>query len=214
MPIGFYFSGSGGTLQLPVNPAELTVKYQGNNQVTEVVKLGQINILRDRKLAALSLDCLLPGDDYYPFVTGQWRPPEQIVKYFRDALEEKRPLRFVVSEFSLNMQMSVESVSEQRVAGDHESIMCSLSLLQYRSYAASVLVIKPTATASGASSKGKRESNKSPGSTYTVKSGDSFWRIAQQQLGDGSRYGEVASLNGMTAASVIHPGDILKLPVK
>jgi nucleoid-associated protein YgaU len=214
MSIGFYFSGSGGTLQLPVNPPELTVKYQGNNQVTEVVKLGQINILRDRKLASLSLDCLLPGDDYYPFITGRWQPPAQIVKYFRSALEGKKPLRLVVSEFNLNMQMSVESVSEQRVAGDHDSVMCSLSLLQYRSYAASVLVIKPTATTSGASSKGKRESDKSPSSTCTVKSGDSFWRIAQQQLGDGSRYNEIAALNGMTAASVIHPGDVLKLPKK
>ena len=50
------------------------------------------------------------------------------------------------------------------------------------------------------------------GKTYTVKGGDSFWKIAEEQLGDGSRYKELAMYNGKTAASVIHPGDVLKLP--
>ena len=48
--------------------------------------------------------------------------------------------------------------------------------------------------------------------TYTVKSGDSFWKIAAEQLGNGNRYKELAEYNGMTANSVIHPGDVLKLP--
>ncbi len=50
------------------------------------------------------------------------------------------------------------------------------------------------------------------GKTYTVKGGDSFWKIAEEQLGDGSRYKELATYNGKTAASVIHPGDVLELP--
>lgn len=48
--------------------------------------------------------------------------------------------------------------------------------------------------------------------TYTVKAGDSWWSIAAAQLGDGSRYNELAAYNGKTAASVIHPGDVIKLP--
>ncbi len=48
--------------------------------------------------------------------------------------------------------------------------------------------------------------------TYTVKPGDSWWSIAASQLGDGNRYNELARLNGKTAASVIHPGDVIKLP--
>ena len=48
--------------------------------------------------------------------------------------------------------------------------------------------------------------------TYTVKAGDSWWSIATSQLGDGTRYAELAKLNGKTAASVIHPGDVIKLP--
>ena len=210
MSVGFFFSGAGGTLQLPVNPSELTIKYDGNNQRTEVVKLGEINILRDAKLAALSLDFLLPGDDYYPFIVGGWQPPARIVSYFKNALGNRKPIRLVVTEFNINMQMSVESLSEQRIAGDHDSILCSLSLLQYRPYSArTVKVSTKTATKTVTAT---RPVEKQEAKTYTVKPGDSFWRIAQQQLGNGSRYAELAKHNGMTAASVIHPGNVLKLP--
>ena len=47
---------------------------------------------------------------------------------------------------------------------------------------------------------------------YTVQPGDSFWRIAFEQLGDSGRMGELAAYNGMTVNSVIHPGDVLLLP--
>ena len=33
--------------------------------------------------------------------------------------------------------------------------------------------------------------------TYTVKAGDSLWRIAAQQLGNGARYKEIKTLNGL-----------------
>lgn len=53
----------------------------------------------------------------------------------------------------------------------------------------------------------------SPGSgMYTVRPGDSFWSIADRELGDGTRYAELAEFNGLTPKSVIHPGQVLKLP--
>lgn len=211
MSIGFYFSGSGGKLQLPVNPAELAVQYQGNNQRTEVIALGEINILRSAKLAALSLEFLLPGADYYPFIVGVWQPPEQIVCYFRRAMEKRKALRLVVTDIGFNMRLSVESITPTQCAGDHESVMCSLSLLQYRSYGAStVSVVMPGSNASA--QKPERPVEKPETETYTVKSGDSFWAIAQRTLGNGSRYAELAKFNGMAATGVIHPGDVLRIP--
>lgn len=65
---------------------------------------------------------------------------------------------------------------------------------------------------SAASSGGS--TSKPQGRTYTVKSGDSFWKIAEEQLGDGTRYKELAAYNGMSTNTVIHPGDVLKLPAR
>lgn len=47
---------------------------------------------------------------------------------------------------------------------------------------------------------------------YTVKRGDSWWSIAKDKLGDGSRYRELALFNGTDASKVIHTGDVLRLP--
>ena len=55
---------------------------------------------------------------------------------------------------------------------------------------------------------------KIPGSgvrTYTVKAGDSLWAIAAKQLGDGSRYNEIKTMNGLSS-NTIYAGQTLKLP--
>ena len=47
--------------------------------------------------------------------------------------------------------------------------------------------------------------------TYTVVAGDSLWSIADKLLGDGSRYTEIRTLNGLTS-DTIYVGQTLKIP--
>ncbi len=47
--------------------------------------------------------------------------------------------------------------------------------------------------------------------TYTVKSGDNLWTIAQRLLGDGNRYREIMSLNNLSSET-IQPGQVLLIP--
>lgn len=49
--------------------------------------------------------------------------------------------------------------------------------------------------------------------TYTVKAGDSLWAIADKELGDGSRYNEIKTMNGLKD-NTIYKGQTLKLPTK
>lgn len=48
---------------------------------------------------------------------------------------------------------------------------------------------------------------------YTVKAGDSLWKIAKEQLGSGVRYKEIVRANNM-AKAIIYPGDTLIIPKK
>ena len=48
---------------------------------------------------------------------------------------------------------------------------------------------------------------------YTVKKGDSLWKIAQEQLGNGARYTEIKTLNNLNS-DTIRVGQALKIPSK
>lgn len=50
---------------------------------------------------------------------------------------------------------------------------------------------------------------------YTVKPGDSLWKIAQELMGNGSLYPKIVQANPdklKDENTVIHPGDVLKVP--
>ena len=55
--------------------------------------------------------------------------------------------------------------------------------------------------------------NESETATYRVKSGDSLWKIAQEQLGNGARYTEIKELNNLPS-NMIYAGQVLKMPTK
>jgi nucleoid-associated protein YgaU len=52
------------------------------------------------------------------------------------------------------------------------------------------------------------------GKIYVVKEGDSLWRVASDNLGDGNRYKEIVKLNNLTSEDDIQVGMQLKLPAK
>ena len=67
----------------------------------------------------------------------------------------------------------------------------------------------------------RTRADEAPPATYTVQPGDSLWRIAEQTLGDGARFKQIADLNygvpqadggALDAGNWIEPGWVLALP--
>lgn len=79
------------------------------------------------------------------------------------------------------------------------------------------------AAAAGAGEKvaERAPADEAPSATYTVQPGDSLWKIAEQTLGDGARFKQIADLNygvrqadggALEAGNWIEPGWVLTLP--
>ena len=48
--------------------------------------------------------------------------------------------------------------------------------------------------------------------TYTVVRGDNLWNIAVRAYGDGFKWTEIAKANNLANPSLIHSGNVFKLP--
>lgn len=89
--------------------------------------------------------------------------------------------------------------------GKYREIMTLNSLTSTTIHAGLVLAIPGTSASANAAATSTH--------TYTVKKGDSLWKIAQSLLGNGARYKEIMQLSGISSTT-IHAGQVLTVPQK
>lgn len=132
--IGFFFSFEGETIQLPINPEQVEVSYDGNNKLSEIVKIGEVNLLRTRKLATLKFECFFPYEEWFPGIRtlGRFRRPSFYRSFFVRIMEASKPCRLVITGLDINMLVSIEQFPFRHQAGDHEDMYYTLSLKEYR----------------------------------------------------------------------------------
>lgn len=59
------------------------------------------------------------------------------------------------------------------------------------------------------------KTRRSPGGTYTIKAGDTLWKIAAEKLGSGSEWKQIQKLNAdVLKGGVLRAGAVLKLPAR
>lgn len=136
MSIMFYFNYKWTVLPLPVNPQSIEVRTAGTNKTMEIVKLGEINILRDVKLAELTIESFFPATADGPWVLTKtvFVKPQVYKALFEELRKNKKPCRLVVSEIGINMEVSVESFQWSMEAGDPD-MHYKLQLKEYKPHA-------------------------------------------------------------------------------
>ena len=147
MAIRFFFEFENQVVQLPVNPEEVMINSSGNNKTEEIVKLGEINLLRQKKLEAFMIECFLPTDSSAPYVLtkGKFQKPQFYIDFFEQIRQEKKPFRFIVSDTKINMLAAIEDLEYGLKAGD-DDIHYSLSIKEYRPFSSKVVKITLPAT--------------------------------------------------------------------
>lgn len=204
--------------ELPILPGEIGSAYGGDSSERDVFGLGKINVIKDRKLAKYQIESLFPARPY-PFITATvLLEPRTYVDMIMRWWDSKRPIRFVaVTEtMDINTPASIESFEWREVSGSPGDIQYALQLKEYKFYAARLLqpvVQRPEAQVASASAEPRPDDRVQP-KTYTMVAGDTLWSVAKRYLGDGSRWREIQTLNGITDAEIkrLPVGKVLKLP--
>lgn len=216
------FNNKAEEFQLPVMPGRIELSDGNKGATYDVAELGEINVIKDRKLTECSFESIFPAKKYPFLATNNVLEPEQYIDYINRWMNSKRPIRFIFtgSTFGINMAASIEAFTWREVSGGMGDIEYSIRLKKYVMYAAKKVSIKTPQTSTQSSTPviekqaPARPNDRIPPKEYTIKEGDTLWAIAKAQLGNGSLWTEIKSLNNITDAEVraLQPGRVLVLP--
>lgn len=195
-----------GELCFPVPPETLTLSGQAGHQRVTLCDVGEITQLRSSRQLQITFSSFFPPAGSRMLEEGGVPAPSG-AGLLREMLQDKKPRLFVAAGVAspLSMMVTVESLRLWETAGDCGTIYFELTLQEYRQ---AVVSLQPSGV--GATST-QRESSREAVGRYTVVQGDTLWAIAKRFLGDGSRYKELAGLNGIQNPNLIYPGQVIRL---
>lgn len=207
-------------VRLPVTPGSLETKIKNKNKVVTLLSGDEINILKAPGLTEMSFDMLVPSTEY-PFARydSGFKPPSFFLTKLEDLKASKKAFQFIASRtgpgnrlsFETNLRVSLEDYSILENVENGTDLTVKVKLKQYRDYRVKKVIVTKTAQSTGIKSQtADSRPSKEPEKTYTVKSGDTLWKICRKELGDGARYPEVAKLNDISNPNLIIPGQVIR----
>ena len=212
-------------VRLPIAPDKISMKTKNMNKAVSLMDGGELNILKAPGLTEIDFDFEAPAV-LYPFAVydGGFKPPEFYLDLMERLKTSKEPFQFVISRilgrrvlYETSLRVSMEDYQTGEDARNGADLTIKVRLKQYvdRKTRRAVVTAPPTAVSSAPivvqkQSTGPTRPEKKPAKTYTVKSGDTLWKICQKQLGNGNRYPEIAKLNGIANPNKIFPGQVIR----
>jgi len=221
---GIYLSVDDGAqgFRLPVNPPEIEVEEQGQGKTYRIISLGEINSIQTPSLSEISFESFFPAQRY-PFVVGDvLLEPSNYVEMITEWRRDRKVVRLIVTDgtVDINMLVSIEDFTWRELAGAVGDIEYEMTLKQYRPYGPKLVQIKTQeqnnqpVTVAVAAKKETRPQTKPQPKVHVLKSGETLWALAQKYLGSGSRWREIADLNGIKDSQVrsLPVGMQIKIP--
>lgn len=197
---------------LPVNPEEISVTQSGNTESYSIYQFGEVVKGGSRKLLKLSLSSFFPIEQGPYVMTQQLQHPSDYVNKLYSWKQKNKILTLKVTGgyYPIDRLWMIEDFQINEKAGEVGDIFYTVSLTEYREFRARRMTLSGNTMQQQYQS--ARPVTRAVPRTYTVKSGDSLWKIAKLQLGNGNRYQEIATLNGIKNPNLIYAGQVLKLP--
>lgn len=219
---GIYLSVDDGAqgFRLPVNPPEIEVEIPGQGKTYRIINLGEINSIQAPGLSEISFESFFPAQRY-PFVVGEeLLEPSRYVEMIDEWRIQKKVVRLIVTDgtVDINMLASIEDFTWREVAGAVGDIEYEMTLKQYRPYGPKLVQIKTQTQnnqpVASATKKETRQQTKPQPKVHVLKRGETLWALAQKYLGNGSRWPEIARLNGIKDSQVrsLPVGMQIKIP--
>ena len=215
-----YLKQDGKQILLPVTPAEIEMKTGNRNKAVYILNFGEMNLAKKPGLQEIRFTALLPGRRY-SFVQTEdgFHEPEYFLNCFKEYKATAKPVQLILFRrladgtqlFCGNMDVLLEDYTVTEKGGEQGDFWVEMCWKEWKTAKSIRYSVKGQNGGNVLVEQGKERQTKTPAVTYTVKKGDCLWNIAKNQLGDGTKYKEIAQKNGISDPNRIYPGQVLKL---
>lgn len=204
---------------LPITPQRLNIKFKNRNRVVTLVNEGEFNILKESGLQEISFDACIPAVKY-PFaqyIGGVFLPIIYYIELIKRLKNSKKPFNLVIVRegtigvlgYSHCLKVSLEDWQVKEDAGDGRDLTVSLTFKEYKER--NNFIVSVVGRNLVTATKIRDSSSKVIAKSYKVKAGDTLYNIAKKELGDGSKYTYLKSLNKLTNINNLKVGQVLRL---
>lgn len=203
---------NGDRLRFPMLPTEVSIKLANQFANYTILSIGEVRLPSGASLDSISWSGIFPGEKRVssaaPYIFD-WQDPKAIYRWIEQLKTQRgTPVkaRLLITESPINCDVYLSSFTGTP-AGGYGDINYTISLIQAKDIRISKTGKQSTTTPARPAPPAAK--------TYTVKKGDSLWRIAQNFYGKGSDYNKIYQANRGVIGSnpnLIYPGQVLTIP--
>lgn len=196
----FWIKTEDEAIQLPVPPSDFEKVMGLSNSTTNIIGLGEINVLGKKKLATINIKTFWPAQQYDFCDCDVTLKPYEFVEKIESLINENKTFRLIITDTPINMLCSVENFNYGESDGTGD-VYFSMELKEYR-----LINFNDNTQKSDL----KARNAKSTPTSYKVVKGDSLYLISKKVYGNGERWKELQTKNGIKNPNNLTVGQVLK----
>ncbi|MCP8970045.1 LysM peptidoglycan-binding domain-containing protein [Ectobacillus ponti] len=202
MQFWLHFDNKKESLQLPVNPEQISVSGSHSYEDVHVTQLGEYTVIGNRTLKSYSFSSFFPRDYHPGYCEYDEIPrPWETVALIERWMHSGKTMRLTVTGTPINDEVTLRSFNYREQAGSPGDVYFDMEFKQYVHVEFRKINEESKESAAGGqqgttvSNVKKRPNPKEKLSSYEVQNGDTLWKISQKTLGRGDRWQEIYQAN-------------------